>query len=207
MTYSSSGTPWQAIRPDANAATLVARSLDRPEAMDQLTEGFVRHLSVLAPSPDLTASLTPPAAQRLLASILVAISGMGDRHDPEAADRAEAELLELGSWMHQAGLDSDGLRGVGYALVRAARDGAGTQWTTSVGSAWAAVQAWLVDQLLAGARRQPTMVTPMTPIPAMPVQPAVAVARPLAHGESMIGTAEPVGLFDRLAAGAFGRRR
>jgi hypothetical protein len=169
MTQPTAGTPWQAVRPDSEASAVVARSLDRAEDLPGLAAAFVEHLAGLAPGPESAARLTQEGAERLLAGIRSAVGLIADQDDPDAALHAEAELGDLGTWLHQAGLDADGLRSVGYALVRTAREGAGPQWTTAVGSAWSAVQAWLVDQLVLGARRQPTLVTPMTPIPAMPV--------------------------------------
>ncbi len=208
MTTPSPGTPWQPVRPDAQATALVARSLGRPEALAARAESFVAHLTQLAPAPGLGESLTPPAAERLLASILTAITTLSDGKDADAAEQAEEELRDLGSWLNQAGLDAEGLRGVGYALVRMAREMAGPQWTTSVGSAWASVQAWLVDHLVQGARRQPTLVTPMAPIPALGEE---------AAAEDPGDEAAPEGgprpgvryerLVQRLSSGPFGRRR
>lgn len=168
MAQSSVGTPWEAVRPDPEVAGVVARSLDRPEEMAHLSAAFLGHFGALVRLPGSEGLLSLAAAERLLASVLSAVTHVCDSEDAQTAARAEAELVDLGTWLHQAGLDADGLRAVGYALVRAAREGADSQWTTAVGSAWSAVQAWLVSQLLLGARREPTLVTPMTPIPAMP---------------------------------------
>ncbi|MEJ2578050.1 MAG: hypothetical protein P8Z68_03020 [Kineosporiaceae bacterium] len=167
MAQSIVGTPWEAIRPEPEVAEMVARSLDRPEEMATLSQIFLDHLSALIPGrPE--GVLTLPSAERLLAGVLTAVTRIAEPSAPDAPARAEAELGDLGAWLRQAGLDPDGMRSVGYALVRTAREGAGPQWTTAVGSAWSAVQAWMVAQLLDGAHRQPTLVTPMTPIPVAP---------------------------------------
>jgi hypothetical protein len=42
--------------------------------------------------------------------------------------------------------------GVGLSLVRAVRDSYTNNWTTTLGSAWAAVQSWLVSLLQLGVR-------------------------------------------------------
>lgn len=87
--------------------------------------------------------------ERLVTALLRCVDALAEAPEPAVADR---QVRALGASLTGAGLPFVDLPQVGFALVRAVRERYNGQWTTTLGSAWTAVQTWLVEQLLLGAR-------------------------------------------------------
>ncbi|MFN0284185.1 MAG: hypothetical protein ACKVZ6_19725 [Kineosporiaceae bacterium] len=87
--------------------------------------------------------------ERLVTAVLRCVDALAEAPDPAVADR---QVRILGQSLKKAGLPFVDVPQVGFALVRAVRERYNGQWTTTLGSAWTAVQTWLVEQLLLGAR-------------------------------------------------------
>ncbi len=101
--------------------------------------------------------------ERLVTALLRGVDAFAEAPDPAVADR---QVRALGQSLTDAGLPFVDLPQVGFALVRAVRERYNGQWTTTLGSAWTAVQTWLVEQLLLGARElQPPPLVDLTQVP------------------------------------------
>jgi hypothetical protein len=118
--------------------------------VDLLADRLEANLIALAPGARI-ALLERRAAgdERLVTALLRCVDALAEAPDPVAADR---QVRLLGQALNKAGLPSTDVPQVGFALVRAVRERYNGQWTTTLGSAWTAVQTWLVEQLILGAR-------------------------------------------------------
>lgn len=118
--------------------------------VDLLADRLEANLIALAPASRI-ALLERRAAgeERLVTALLRCVDALAEAPEPAVADR---QVRQLGSSLKNAGLPFVDIPQVGFALVRAVRERYNGQWTTTLGSAWTAVQTWLVEQLLLGAR-------------------------------------------------------
>jgi hypothetical protein len=118
--------------------------------VDLLADRVEANLIALAPGSRI-ALLERRAAgeERLVTALLRCVDALAEAPEPAVADR---QVRVLGQALTRSGMPFVDVPQVGFALVRAVRDRYTGQWTTTLGSAWTAVQTWLVEQLLLGAR-------------------------------------------------------
>jgi hypothetical protein len=122
--------------------------------VDLLADRLEANLVALAPGARI-ALLERRAAgeERLVTALLRCVDALAEAPDPAVADR---QVRALGQSLKTAGLP----------LVRAVRERYNGQWTTTLGSAWTAVQTWIVEQLLLGARElEPPPLVDLTQVP------------------------------------------
>lgn len=94
-------------------------------------------------------------------------------------------LRRLGTVNRMAGFPEKQYLGLAHALLRAVRELAGDEWSTTLGSAWISYFQWVQVQLVAGAQQAPRH----TPQHAAPEPPPGAVPEP----EDDAAGFEPVG--------------
>ena len=132
--------------------------------VDLLADRLEANLVALAPGARI-ALLERRAAgeERLVTALLRCVDALAEAPDPVVADR---QVRALGQSLKTAGLPFVDIPQVGFALVRAVRERYNGQWTTTLGSAWTAVQTWIVEQLLLGARElEPPPLVDLTQVP------------------------------------------
>lgn len=101
--------------------------------------------------------------ERLVTALLRCVDALAEAPDAAVADR---QVRVLGQSLKSSGMPFVDVPQVGFALVRAVRERYNGQWTTTLGSAWTAVQTWLVEQLLLGARElEPPPLVDLTQVP------------------------------------------
>jgi hypothetical protein len=118
--------------------------------VDLLADRLEANLIALTPGARI-ALLERRAAgeERLVTALLRCVDALAEAPEASVADR---QVRALGRSLKDAGLPFVDVPQIGFALVRAVRERYNGQWTTTLGSAWTAVQAWLVEQLVLGAR-------------------------------------------------------
>lgn len=135
--------------------------------VELLADRLEANLIALAPGARI-ALLERRAAgeERLVTALLRCVDALAEAPEPAIADR---QVRALGHSLSSAGMPLVDLPQVGFALVRAVRERYNGQWTTTLGSAWTAVQTWLVEQLLLGARElDPPPLVDLTAIAPQP---------------------------------------
>jgi hypothetical protein len=135
--------------------------------VEVLADRFEANLIALAPGSRI-ALLERRAVgeERLVTGLLRCVDALAEAPDAAEADR---QVRVLGQSLRAAGLPLVDVPQVGFALVRAIRERYSGQWTTTLGSAWTAVQTWLVEQLMLGAGQlQPPPLVDLTAITSNP---------------------------------------
>jgi hypothetical protein len=124
--------------PDDESLQLVLDSFWLLGDVDQLAQRFDARLLLMVPAAANTLTyLYPRGGERFISALLRPVDALAAGSEAPDEAMASAQLRELGEQL---------------ALVRAVRDSYTSNWTTTLGSAWAAVQSWLVSLLQLGVR-------------------------------------------------------
>jgi hypothetical protein len=135
---------------DRNAIDAVRESFWLLGNAADLADLFDRHLLLLAPRAEgALSNRRHEGVERLVTALLRPIEAVGAAGE---CDQAVEQLHAVGSELATSGMARADLTAVGHALARAARDTYTEEWTTRLGSSWSAVQEWVVEHLLLGAR-------------------------------------------------------
>ncbi|MDQ1293115.1 MAG: hypothetical protein QG608_996 [Actinomycetota bacterium] len=139
-----------AHHPDRSAIDAVRESFWLLGNVADLEDLFDRHLLLLAPRAEgALNNRRQEGSERLVTALLRPIEAVGAAGE---CDQAIEQLHAVGSELAASGMATADLTAVGHALARAARDTYTEEWTTCLGSSWSAVQEWVVEHLLPGAR-------------------------------------------------------
>jgi hypothetical protein len=101
----------------------------------------------------------------------------------DSPEVVEATLQNVGGEYSRQGFPDDGYHGAGHALLRAARDSFGGDWTSELSSGWVAFYGWLGMHLQEGARQARRLAAP----------PVTAAPSVTAAGRVPIGGSMPLG--------------
>ena len=90
----------------------------------------------------------------------------------EPAHVAAGALRRLGAVNELAGFPQTQYLSLAHALLRAVRELADDEWSTSLGSAWISYFQWIQGHLVTGAQQAPRPARPASPPPRVLAQPA-----------------------------------
>jgi hemoglobin-like flavoprotein len=118
----------------------------------ELAQGFYGHLFDLLPE---VRALFPDGVAEQRIRLLKALLALMESLD--APELVESRLQVLGEIHYHRGIADDQYQYVGYALIRTVRDIFPEDWSTWLSSAWIGVSSWMIQHVVAGAKRASTM--------------------------------------------------